>query len=342
MIKRLYPVLLILVVFLVWKWRQTDARKYVELSGKTMGPVVYSIKYYQPDGKDYQVEIDSVLDLFNEALNTYRPNSEISRFNKGQSVYFDLPYFYPVLQRSKYIFEATEGAFDPTVMPLVNAWGFGPEKQSLPDSATVDSLKAIVDFRLVEFDEGGATKQNAGVSLDFSAIAKGYGVDVVGEFLSSKGIEDFFVEIGGEILTKGVNPEGLPWRVGIINPLGDVFNRQLYATLDLEDRAIATSANNYNYIIKDGKRYVHTINPKTGYPVEHNLLSASVIANDCMTADAFATAFMVVGLRKAIEIAESEKGIDVLLIYEDEEGNLSKYHSEGVNPMVIEREGVED
>jgi thiamine biosynthesis lipoprotein len=331
MIKRLYPVLLLIVVFLVWKWRQSEVRQYVEFTGKTMGPVVYSIKYYQPDGINYQMQIDSVLNLFNECLNTYRPNSEISIFNKGESITFQLPYFYPVLEGSRYVFEKTDGAFDPTIMPLVNAWGFGPDKQDLPDSTEVDSLRSIVDFELIKYDAKGVSKLKDGVSLDFSAIAKGYGVDVVGDFLESNGVVDYFVEIGGEILAKGVNAEGNPWRVGIINPVGDVFNRQLFASIDLRDKAIATSANNYNYIIDGGKRYVHTISPQTGYPIEHSLLSASVIADDCMTADAFATAFMVVGVKKAIEITKTEALIDVFLIYEDAEGNLQTYGSEGLD-----------
>jgi thiamine biosynthesis lipoprotein len=335
MIKRLYPILLIIAVFIVWKWRQTDRSELVAISGKTMGPVVYNIKYLDENGANYVTGVDSVLELFNQSLNTYRPDSEISQFNKGTSFDFVLPYFRPVLERSKYVFTETEGAFDPTVMPLVNAWGFGPGEQEIPDSTTVDSLKAIVDFDLLTFDETKVEKLRPEVTIDFSAIAKGYGVDVVGEYLESKGVENYFVEIGGEILAKGKNDQGKAWAVGIINPLGDVFNRQIYAKVDLDNKAMATSANNYNYRIVDGIRYVHTIDPKSGYPVVHKLLSASVFAPDCMTADAFATAFMVMGLERSIEIVERIDELDAYLIYQDEEGFLQTYHSEGIRPERI-------
>ena len=337
MIKRLYPVLLVIAVFLVWKWRQSNAIEYVSITGKTMGPVVYNIKYLDTDGVSYQSEVDSLLKVFNQSLNTYQPESEISQFNRGTEFEFELPFFKPVLERSQYVFEETDGAFDPTVMPLVNAWGFGPSEGAIPDSTTVDSLKAIVDFNLLNIEDKTVSKKKPGVTIDFSAIAKGYGVDVVASLLDSKSVENYFVEIGGEVVAKGKNPEGKLWKVGIINPLGDVFNRQLYATLEIQDRAIATSANNYNYRMKDGVRYVHTINPATGYPIVHNLLSASVIAPDCMTADAFATAFMVLGVDESIQIVERLAELDALLIFQDEEGILQTYHSTGINPQIIEK-----
>lgn len=332
---RIYPLILILLVFIVWKIRENKGLQLVELSGTTMGPIVYNIKYLDKDARDFKNEIDSLLKQFNRSLNTYDPDSEISQFNKNSVFQFDLPYFLPVLKESVSVHKATEGAFDPTVMPLVNAWGFGPEQTEMPDSSEVDSLKGFVDYDYIQFNEDQVWKLKHGVALDFSAIAKGYAVDVIAEYLKEKGIDNYFVDIGGEIICHGKNQKGDWWTVGIIDPLGDIFNRSIYAKVGLENKAIATSANNYNYIIKDGQRYVHTLDPSTGYPIEHNLLSASVFATKCITADAFATGFMVMGLDKAVSIIEGHEELEGLLIYSDKNGQLRSYSSGGISPEIV-------
>lgn len=303
----------------------------VELHGQTFGTIAYNIKYKDDQERDFQPSIDSLLNVFNDAVSHYRPNSEISRFNKDSTVEFELPYLYPVLKASKEIYEKSNGAFNPAVMPLVNAWGFGPDKSMEPDSALVDSLMDFTQFKLVQFDSIHVWKLDKRLQLDFSAVAKGQGVDIVTEFLQSKGIEDVFVEIGGEVNTLGTNAHGKPWVVGILDPASDVLNQSYIATVDLENEAVATSANNFNYVIRDGVRYTHTLDPKTGYPAHSPILSASVFAKDCMTADGYATAFMVMGYEKAKEIVESDPGLEAFLIYSNPDGTTTAYTSKGLS-----------
>ena len=268
--------------------------------------------------------------VFNTAVSHYQPNSEISKFNKESEVSFELPYLYPVLQASKEIYLSSNGAFNPAVMPLVNAWGFGPDSSMKPDSALIDSLKEFTRFELVQFDLTHAWKLDKRVQLDFSAIAKGQGVDVVVKFLQSKGIEAVFVEIGGEVNAQGTNAHGEPWRVGILDPASDVLNQSYIATVDLENEAIATSANNFNYVIREGVRYTHTLDPFTGYPAHNRILSASVIAKDCMTADAYATAFMVMGHEKAIELVKRHPELEAFFVYSMPDGSTETYISVGL------------
>ena len=330
----LYPILLILVVFIVWKVRQkTEKLEKVQLSGETMG-TYYNITYLHPEGINYKKDIDSLLIEWNNSLSTYIHQSEISQFNRDTSFRFVSPYFYPVLVRSKEIFDATGGAFDPTVMPLVNAWGFGPEENEMPDSSKIEELKKLVDFNKIVFDSKEVKKMIPGMSLDFSAIAKGYGVDVVGEFLFRKGVKNFLVDIGGEITCKGKNDRGTPWTTGIEDPGTDMFNRKLKAIIEVTDKGIATSGNYRNFYEKDGIKYAHTISPFTGFPVEHSLLSATVIADDCMTADAYATAFMVLGVDAAKPIVEDHPELDVYFIFSDNSGNIQTFMTEGFKSIL--------
>ncbi len=339
-LKRLYPVVLILLVFIVWKYR--ESKKAVELassinedpiaiSGTTMGTIGYSVKYFDKDSIDYSQEIESLLKVWNQSLSTYIPSSEISRFNSGANCFqFESEYFYPVLEASKSVFNATGGAFDPTVGPLVNAWGFGPDKSMAPDSATIDSLQVLIGFDKISFDKNEVCKTLPGIKLDFSAIAKGNAVDVVADFLTSKGIEDLLVEIGGEIVCRGSKPGNTPWITAIEDPTVEVYERKILAVAELYDKAVATSGNYRNYYVKDGRTYAHTINPASGYPVIHSLLSASVFADNCMIADAYATAFMVVGLDKAREILNQNPSLDAYLIYTEENGDINTFVTNGI------------
>lgn len=333
--RRLLPLLLILAMVAMYYWRQ-DA-KLMEIHGQTFGTISYTIKYKDKQQRDFKNSIDSLLDVFNDAVSHYRPDSELSRFNKGSSVTFELPYMYPVLAASKHVYEATNGGFNPAVMPLVNAWGFGPDKSLEPDSLLIDSLRTFTNFNLVEFDKIKAWKLDDRVQLDFSAVAKGQGVDVVLAFLQSKGIENIFVEIGGEVNTRGTNAKGEPWRIAILDPISDAINQSYIAVVDLQDNALATSANNFNYVIKDGVRYSHTLNPFTGYPTHNTILSASVFANNCMTADAYATAFMALGEEKAKAIAKAQPEIEVYLVYSLPNGTTETYISEGLKEALHEQ-----
>ena len=225
------------------------------------------------------------------------------------------------------------GAFDPTVGPLVKAYGFGPEKNVSINDQRLDSLRQLVGFSKLRFDKENASK-DAGVALDFSAIAKGYAVDLVSEFLSARGIEEFMVEIGGEVRTSGYNPDRKAWRIGIEDPTVTPEESRVYAVAVLKDRSMATSGNYRNFIEEDGKRYVHTVSPFTGEPVIHSLLSATVFSNNCAEADAYATAFMVLGFEKSQEIVNGNDSLEAFFIYSGEDGSLSSYVTPGIEDLI--------
>ena len=337
----IYSVVLLFFVGSVYVYRnylnveQNSLKEgFVEIynQGVTMGVVQYNIKYLAEEGTDHQPAIDSLLAAFNQSLSTYVPNSEISTFNQAgtDSITFTSSFFFPVLKESEEVYQKTNGAFDPTVMPLVNAWGFGPDGEPVLNEQSIkaiDSLLSFVGFEKLDFNNTGVSKKVKGVQLDFSAIAKGYAVDLVADLLEKRDIKNYLVEIGGEMVCSGKNAKGEFWLIGIDNPRyleqgGEVLS----AKIKIENRALATSGNYRNYYIKDGKRYAHTISPKTGMPVQHNLLSASVFSKNCMRADAFATAFMAMGTEEAKKILDSEKDLEAILIYE-EEGDLKNYIS---------------
>ena len=336
----LYSLILVVVLVGIWWFRSNtppvvEEGPVVEVTGETMG-TTYTIKYLHEGQEDLKPSIDSVLRAVNQSLSTYIPDSEISLFNKGTVYKFQLPYFFPVLERSLEVYKKTYGAFDPTIGPLVNVWGFGPDDTQTPDSSTVDSLMQYVGFDSVYFDSISVCKLKKGVKLDLSAIAKGYGVDVVAAFLKGKGIENMMVEIGGEVICFGRNSDGNLWKIGINNPLMELEGESIQAVVKLVDKALATSGNYRNYYIKDGVKYAHTISPKTGYPVTRSLLSASVFANDCMTADAYATAFMVLGVDSARNILRNTDNLDAFLVFSDSEGKIKTYSSAGIKPFIKE------
>lgn len=324
-------------MLVVWRVRQDNQIPLVTFSGRTMGPIVYTVKYFDKEERNFQNEVDSILIMFNLSLNTYNPDSEISVFNRDSIFNFSLPYFYPVLEASRKIHELSQGAYDPTVMPLVSTWGFGPEKKINIDSSIIDSLKQLVGFDKIDFDEKRVAKIDSKVMLDFSASAKGYGVDVVNNFLKSKGIENSLVEIGGEVVASGVNlTTDQPWKLGILNPNSDEINQFYISIVALSNRAMATSGNYFNYHIIDGVKYSHTISPFTGYPIIHSLLSASVFADNCMEADALATAFMVLGYEKTVEILEQHPEYDAFLVLSDDKGNLITYATDGIKSFLTD------
>jgi len=329
----IYSVVVALLIFGVWKYRQLNSFEPVKIEGKTMG-TSYHITYFDKEQRNFKPQVDSLLVVFNQSLNTYLPEAEISKFNQGKNVTFGLPYFLPVLKKSEEIVSASSGAFDPTVMPLVNAWGFGPGTKINPDSAKIDSIMEFVGFDKIRFNNDSIWKDDARVQLDFSAIAKGYGVDIVAGFIKSKGISDLFVEIGGEISAMGKNKKlNKAWEVGILDPNSDYTRQTFKAYAQLHDKAMATSGNYFNYYEEEGKKYSHTIDPKSGYTIRHELLSASVFAGDCMTADAWATAFMVMGKDKAIEKLKKQPDIDAFLIYSTNDG-IQTFATDGISTSI--------
>ena len=337
----IYSIILLLVVFCVYLYRQNQQSPVEEIvesdritvSGKTMG-TTYRVVYLDSERRDFTASIDSVLAVFNQSLSTYIPDSELSQFNKSDSLIFELPYMLPVLEKSQEVYERSGGAFDPTVGPLVNVWGFGPDGAKPKDSIDIDQLLPMVGFDKVIFDEEMVQKSQPGIYLDFSAIAKGYAVDIVADLLEGRGISNMLVEIGGELVAKGVNDKGEIWKVGINQPDEKDFTNELFSIVALDNKALATSGNYRNYYEVDSVRYSHTIDPRTGYPVQHGLLSATVVASDCMTADAYATALMVLGTANAISLLDQEEELEAFLIYNDSIGNIQTYISESLKPYI--------
>ncbi len=301
---------------------------YIFNQGKIYG-TIYHIVYESPGAKDLHTEIDSELDKLNLIFSTFNPESQISKVNTNQPVKLN-QYFITCFKRSMEVSELSGGAFDITVAPLVNAWGFGFRKKEKITPSLIDSLLQLTGYRKVKLADGKIVKENPGIMLDMSAIAKGYTCDIIGSYLAKKDCENYMVEIGGEIVARGLNPKGEIWNIGISKPDENSFlsNEDIQAVAKLPDRAMATSGNYRNFYVEDGKKYAHEIDPKTGYPVQHNLLSTTVIANDCMTADAWATAFMVLGLEKSVELQKRIPGIEVYFIYSDESGFNKIYMSD--------------
>jgi len=294
----------------------TSKSIYQRNEGLIFGTIYHITYEYNHDLSD---DITHLLTDFDMSLSTYKKESVISKINSNASVETD-QYFRTVFTRAKEITAATRGAFDMTVAPLVNAWGFGFSKKDSINSELIDSLMRVVGMDLVSLVDDKVVKEQAGIMLDGSAIAKGYAVDVVADLLEEKGVENYMVEIGGELRVKGLNPKGRLWKVGIDKPIDDpeVLERELQEIIAISDISLATSGNYRNFYLKDGKKYAHTISPFTGYPVDHQLLGVSVLAPDCMTADAYATAFMVLGVEKGMAIASADPTLEAYFISANE------------------------
>ncbi|QZE14518.1 FAD:protein FMN transferase [Halosquirtibacter laminarini] len=297
------------------------APRYVFNTGAVYG-TLYHIVYESPDGKDLHKEIKKEMASFDNSLSTFNPNSTISKVNKNEDTSLD-PFFLKCFKKAVSVSKVTSGAFDMTVAPMVNAWGFGFKNRENISADVIDSLKSIVGYQMVKLQDGKIVKDDPRIMLDASAIAKGFSVDVVSDFLRRKGCRNFMVEIGGEIDAQGINEKGNIWVIGINKPKEDMSldNQELRATVMLKDCGLATSGNYRNFYVKDGKKYAHTIDPRTGYPVQHSLLSSSVLAPTCMEADAYATSFMVMGLEEAKKIVLSSPDLEAFFIYFDGEKN---------------------
>lgn len=271
------------------------------------------------------------MERFSHSLSIYDPDSIISRINRNDPEVVTDEYFRTCFQAAQKISAETGGAFDITVGALVNAWGFGFRNREEITPGLIEELLRRTGYRKVWMTDGEVHKQIPEIELDPNAIAKGFGVDVVAEFLAGKGCRDFMVEIGGEVAVRGHNPKGLLWSIGIDKPVDEmsIQGRPLQTVVRLRDAAMATSGNYRNFYVKDGKKYAHTIDPRTGYPVQHSLLSSSVVAPDCMTADAFATAFMVMGLEEAIKKVNADPALEALFIYSGAEGKHQTWASPG-------------
>lgn len=319
------PFLLILIIGSIFVIRQQRNTPFQKDEGMVFG-TIYHITY-QSD-TNYQKEIEAELQKVDNSLSPFNKTSIISRINRNEKVKVD-EMFSEVFQLAEKISGDTDGAFDITVAPMVNAWGFGFKTGTPPTRQTIDSLRAIVGFHNVSLQDGYVIKKNPKTMLDCSAIAKGYGTDVVARFLKKKGVQNFMVEIGGEIVVNGNSEKLQPWRIGINKPTDDSLNtsQAIQDVVSVSNIAMATSGNYRNFYYKNGKKYAHTIDPKTGYPVQHNILSATVFADDCATADAYATSFMVLGLDGAKKILEKHPELCAYLIYSDQKGGNQIWYS---------------
>lgn len=313
--------------------------KLIQIRGEAQG-TTYSITYLSANNINYKEEIHSLLKAIDLSLSTYVPNSIISRINKNDSTAVVDKYFIDVFNKAEEISEKTGGAFDVTVAPVINAWGFGFTKKMQVDSAMIDSLLQYVGYRMVQLKANTVVKTKPQIMLDFNAIAQGYTVDILASFLESKGTRNYLVELGGEVKTRGEKSSNEYWKIGIDQP-NETFQegRPLRAIVRLKNKALATSGNYRKFYLENGRKHAHIIAPHTGYPAKHNLLSATVIANDCMTADAYATAFMVMGMEKAKQFLSENKepDLEVFFIY-DENGAWKTYTSETLKEWVEEKD----
>ncbi len=268
---------------------------------------------YQND-RDLHAEIMNALNEVDSSLSMFNPNSTVSRINRGENIEVDrlLEYLFP---RAQKISDRTEGAFDITVAPLVNAWGFGFKEDKWPSQQTVDSIMAFVGYKKVRLEEKKVKKEDPRTMIDLSAIAKGYGADRVAQALDRAKVRNYLIEIGGEIVAKGANEKGGKWRIGIAKPTDETGQDGYQCILQLSEQAVATSGNYRNFHYKDGVKYAHTINPNTGFPVQQDIISATVVAQKCYEADAFATSFMVMGLEKAKKVLAANKQLEAYLVY---------------------------
>ena len=310
----------------------------IKIEGYAQGST-YHITYFDKQNRNLQPNIEKILKNFDLSVSTYIPNSIISKINSNQKDVVVDNYFIACFNKAKEVWKNTDGAFDPTVYPLVNAWGFGPGKKQKIEKRIIDSILTFVGFQLIELKGNKIIKKDPRVSLDFNAFAQGYSVDVVSAFLNSKGITSYMVEIGGEVYANGKKPNGTNWAIGIEKPIDNKeSSNPLKAIVKLENLAIATSGNYRRFIIEDGVKYVHHIDPKTGYPTKNNLLSASIFTKECISSDANATGVLVMGLEKAKEFLNAHPELQAYLIYSDDKGNYQIYQTPALKSIVSEAE----
>ena len=327
--RRLFYTLLI-CCFLV----SCDTVKKQQFMGTTQGSY-YSITYFDEQNRDFSREFDSIFKEIESTLSLWDENSIIRRVNRNDTTVVLNQIFIDNFNYAMKAAELSDGYFDPTVGPLVQAWGFHFKEGMEMTPEIVDSLKQLVDYRKVKIENNKVIKENPNMTLDFNAVAQGYTTDMISDFLLSKNVNNFLVDVGGEILARGCKPNGELWKVGIEKPAENKDSERIVQEIvELKDRSIVTSGNYRKYVERGGKRYSHSLNPKTGYPAENKLLSATIIADNTAWADCLASICMVVGLEKAIEIVSPipSIGIEAYFIYLDEKGEVktSKYGEYGV------------
>ncbi len=310
------------------------SQKKVRFTGGAQG-TYYAITYFDAEGRNFQPEVIEFLKRFDQVASLWEKNSLIFRVNNNQEVEVD-GIFEDIFQKSMKVSEETGGKFDITVGPLTAAWGFGFSNKEKLNQRQIDSILHFVNYKLIHIQNGRVVKQNPNIHIDFNAIAKGYSVDMLGKFFESKNIENFLIDIGGEVLAKGTKPGNLEWIVGIEKPTQDQYaEREVKSKVRLKNAALATSGNYRKYYEENGVRYAHTIDPETGYPVQHSLLSVSVLANECWRADAYATAFMVMGMEEALKFISHHPELEAYFIYY-EENQMKTLATKGFKNFIVE------
>ena len=303
--------------------------------GFTQG-TTYNISYRSPNAQSYQVGIDSVLHTVDLSMSTYIDSSTISKINRNEPYEKD-GLFLRVLETALQIAEETNGAFDPTIAPMVNYWGFGFKEISEKSEAKIVELSKTVGYKKVSVLNGSVVKEDPSIQLDFNAIAQGFTVDLVSEYLQKHGIVNYMIEIGGEVKCKGLNADDKLWRIGVDKPSETIQENRFQAILELNNQSIASSGNYRKFKIDQvtGKKYAHTINPITGKPVQTNLLAVSLVTESCMHADAYATAFMVMGLEASKNFLKNRNDIEALFIYTDPKENWQVYQTKGFEDITV-------
>ena len=309
--------------------------KKMVLQGLAQGSY-YAVTYFDGQNRNFQREIDSIFHAVDMSVNLWVDSSVISKVNRNEEVVLDDIFVdnFNIAQEAALL---SDGYFDPTISPIVAAWGFSYKNGDSITPQLIDSLKQLVDYRKVRIENGKVIKTNPDIRLDFNAIAQGYTSDLIAAFLDSKGIKNYLVDTGGEIMARGNKPDGKPWIVGIEKPAKNWDSEQVIQTrITLRDKGLVTSGSTRKYVERNGKRYSHCIDPKTGYPVEHNVLSATVMAESSVWADALASICMVMGMEKSLPLIESMDGVEAYYIFVNEKGELETFATEGFGQSVLD------
>ena len=309
--------------------------KKMVLQGLAQGSY-YAITYYDEQGRDFQHEIDSIFHAVDMSVNLWVDSSVISKINRNEEVVLDDIFIdnFNIAQKAA---KLSEGYFDPTISPIVAAWGFSYKDGDTITPQLIDSLKQLVDYRKIRIEDRKIVKENNSIQLDFNAIAQGYTSDLIAGFLESRGIKNYLVDTGGEIMAKGAKPNGKPWIVGIEKPADNWDSEQVVQTrIALHDKGLVTSGSTRKYVERDGKRYSHCIDPRTGYPVEHQVLSVTVLAESSVWADALASICMVIGMEKSLPLIESMDGVEAYYIFVNEQNELETFATEGFKSIQID------
>ena len=306
--------------------------KKITLQGEAQGSY-YAITYFDEQERNFQHEIDSIFHAVDVSVNLWVDTSVISKVNRNEDVTLD-SIFVDNFRIAQEAAALSDGYFDPTISPIVAAWGFSYKHGDSITPQLIDSLKQLVNYHNIRIENGKVIKTNPAMALDFNAIAQGYTSDLIASFLDSRGIKNYLVDTGGEIMARGGKPNGQPWIVGIEKPAENWDSEQVVHTrVAIRDKGLVTSGSTRKYVERNGKRYSHCINPRTGYPVEHQVLSVTVMANSSVWADALASICMVMGMEPSLELIKTMEDVEAYYIYVNDKGDLETFATEGFSVL---------